>query len=245
MRVTNEESSVFRRSFRPTWQAFALALLACAAGVALGNWQSRRAEERRLLAQRIEIAQSGPAIDLPHTPVDGADFALRKVAARGRFVAEHTIFLEFKIRNGRLGFEVLTPLRLAEGNLHVLVNRGWIAVGAKFDVPPEIRTPQGSLRIEGIALERLPQAWEAAQGGRQGKVWQNLRIEEFRAVSGLAVQPLIIEQRSEVDDGLARNWPRVDSGAQKNEMYALQWYSLAALAVILFLVLSLRRESSS
>jgi surfeit locus 1 family protein len=233
------------RSFRPAWWGFALALAGCAAGVALGNWQLHRAEERRAVAAAIDAAQRAPAIDLPPGPFEARDYALRRVAARGEFVAAQTIFLEYKIRHGRIGYEVITPLRLAPGTMHVLVNRGWLPAGPRPDQPPEVVTPRGELRVEGIALERLPHALDASSSPPSGRIWQNLRVEDFRAASGLAVQPVIIEQRSESGDGLARDWPQADSGARKNEMYAMQWYSLAALAVILFIVLSFRREPSN
>jgi surfeit locus 1 family protein len=51
----------------------------------------------------------------------------------------------------------------------------------------------------------------------------------------------VIEQHSDLPDGLARDWAPHDAGAEKHEGYALQWYSLAALAVVLALVLSFRK----
>ena len=235
--------AVFGRPFRPTWWGFALALAGCAAFVALGNWQLRRAEERRAVELSLAAAQRGPLLDLPPSAVDVRDYALRRVEARGEFVAAQTILLENKIRNGRVGYEVITPLRLARSAMHVLVNRGWVAAGPRLDQLPQITTPTGELRIEGIALERLPQALEAGSGPPQGKVWQNLRLDDFRAASGLALQPLIIEQHSDSGDGLERDWPHADSRARTNQMYAMQWYSFAVLSLILFIVLSFRRES--
>jgi surfeit locus 1 family protein len=76
-------------------------------------------------------------------------------------------------------------------------------------------------------------------------VWQNLRREDYAAWSGLAVQPVIVEQTNDLGDGLLRDWERPEATFVKNEMYALQWYSLAALCVILFIVLSFRREIPS
>jgi surfeit locus 1 family protein len=235
--------TVFGRSFRPTWWGFVLALAGCAAFVALGNWQSRRAEERRAVELGRAAAQRGPVLDLPASVVDPRDYALRRVEARGEFVAAQTVLLENKIRNHRLGYEVITPLRLAGSTMHVLVNRGWIGAGPRLDQPPQVVTPTGELRIEGVALESLPQALEAGAGPPQGRVWQNLRLDVFRAASGLALEPLIIEQHSDTGDGLARDWPQADSRARTNQMYALQWYSFAALSLILFIVLSFRRES--
>ena len=74
----------------------------------------------------------------------------------------------------------------------------------------------------------------------QGRVWQNLRLADFGQATGLALQPLVIEQRSAAADGLLRDWPRPDSGADRNESYALQWYLFAALAVVLFVIHSFR-----
>ena len=74
---------------------------------------------------------------------------------------------------------------------------------------------------------------------------QNVDLGAFAADTGLALQPIVIEQRSAAADGLLREWPRPDSGIERHEGYALQWYSLAALAVILAFVLSFRRDPNS
>ncbi len=203
-------------SFRPRAWALALAAAACAAGIALGNWQARRAEEKRALGAAVE-----------------------RVEARGRFLPEHTVLLDNKVRNRRAGYEVVTPLRAAGGD--VLVNRGWIAAGASRDVLPEVRTPAGELRVEGIALARLPQALHLGEATR-ARVRQNLDIGEFAAQTGLRLQPIVIQQHSPADDGLLRDWPRPDAGFEKHQAYALQWYSLAVLAVVLTLVMSFRKK---
>jgi surfeit locus 1 family protein len=222
-----------RYSFRARWWALAAAAVACAAGIALGNWQARRADEKRGLGERLEIALKFPAIEIPTAPLDAKAYVLKRVAARGRFVAEHTVYLQNKIRRGRVGYEVLTPLRLSNSELHVLVNRGWTEA-------PQAPAPSGEVRIEGIALERLPRVLQLKEN-TAGRLRQTLDIGEFAAERGLRLQPIIVEQHSDTGDGLARDWPRPDAGIEKHQGYALQWYSLAALAVALALVFSFRR----
>ena len=230
------------RTFRPALWAFLLTLSAAAAAIALGNWQWHRAGERRALAAQYDAGLHAPALELPAAPINAIDVIGKRVAARGRFDAGRTVYLEYKLRRGRVGYEVVTPLRLGASAMHVLVNRGWVPAETTPGAVPQIRTPTGELRIEGLALARLPQVLQAGTAAPHDRVRQNLRIEEFSAQTGLALQPVVIEQLSESGDGLERDWPRADLGAQKNEMYAMQWYSLAALAVVLFLVLSFRRE---
>jgi surfeit locus 1 family protein len=74
-----------------------------------------------------------------------------------------------------------------------------------------------------------------------GKVRQNIDLAAFEKETGLPLQPIVIEQHSSAPDGLLREWPRPDVGIEKHESYALQWYSLAGLALVLFAVLSFRR----
>jgi surfeit locus 1 family protein len=222
----------------------ALAAAGCAAGIALGNWQSSRAGEKQSRAAMLEEAARATALAVPAAAVEPAHYLLKRVEARGEFAPQHTVLLVNKLRQGRVGYEVLTPLHLGAGR-HVLVNRGWIAAYASLERLPEVRTPPGPQRIEGVAFERLPRRFNPGGHAEAGPVRQEVGLAAFSAETGLALQPFLIEQHSETDDGLLREWPRPQSGAQKHEMYALQWYALAALCVILLLVLSLRRADAA
>ena len=209
--------------FRPRAWAFALALAGCVAGVTLGNWQSGRADEKR-----------------------AAQASLKRVAVNGEFLPQYTVLLDLRMHRGRPGYHVVQPMSISNGTEHVVVLRGWIEADARRKRLPRIVTPAGQQRVEGIALGKLPQYLEQpgqaeCRPGTAPCVWQNLRVDAFAAWSGLALQPTVVEQTNELADGLVRDWARPEATFLKNEMYALQWYSLAALSVILFLVLSFRR----
>lgn len=208
--------------------------------MSLGNWQARRAAQKHDLARALEQAMKSPPLELAARPLDPATLIHKRVAARGNFVAERSVLLDNKLRRGRPGYEVVTPLKLGGSDRHVLVNRGWVAAPASRDVLPALRTPSGEVRVEGLALERLPRALQAGAPSR-GTVRQNVDIAAFAAETGLPLLPVVIEQHSQADDGLARDWPRADFGIEKHESYALQWYSFAALAIALAVVLSFRR----
>jgi len=204
-------------SFRPRVWPWLLALCACAATIALGNWQTRRAEEKRALAanqQRISVV--------------------------GEFLPQHTVLLDNKLHQGRAGYEVVTPLRMAEG-INVLVKRGWIEASPRREQVPEVRTPRGRLRVEGAVLSHLPQPMKLDEPAR-GRVRQRLDIRAFAAETGLALQTFVIEQHSSVDDGLVRDWSPPDTGVDMHKAYALQWYSFAALSIVLALVFSFVRK---
>jgi cytochrome oxidase assembly protein ShyY1 len=85
--------------------------------------------------------------------------------------------------------------------------------------------------------------YELAAAPPEGRVWQNLQLDRYAQWSGLALQPIVVEQTSGADDGLSREWPRPDAGVDKHRIYALQWYSFAALAAGLYVFFGFRRAS--
>jgi surfeit locus 1 family protein len=204
-------------SFRPRFWPLALACAGCAAGIALGNWQTGRAEQKRAAAAAVE-----------------------RVVLKGRFLSEHLVLLDNRLRNGRPGYEVLTPFAVEGGRSHVLVNRGWIAAGPSRDVPPKVETPAGVVALEGAAVKGLARAMNVGEA-RKGRVRQNLDVAAFAAEIRLPLEPRVIQQHSDTPDRLLRQWPRPDAGADKNDAYALQWYALAGLAAVLGAVFGFRR----
>jgi surfeit locus 1 family protein len=70
---------------------------------------------------------------------------------------------------------------------------------------------------------------ELARSAPERGVWQNLDPARFTQATGLAVPPVVIEAIGGAGDGLAREWPRPDSGANKHRMYMLQWYAFAVI----------------
>jgi surfeit locus 1 family protein len=205
-------------SFRPRLWVLALAALGCAAFVVLGVWQSGRAQQKREL---------GAALDK------------RRVALNGAFLPEYTVFLDNKVRQHRAGYEVVTPLRVDGAS--VLVNRGWIEAPPRRDNLPAVRTPAGTVRVEGIEHPGFPKIL-TLRGEEKGKVRQTIDLAKFAAETGLNLRPVVLEQHSSLDDGLSRDWPRPDAGIEKHESYALQWYSFAALALTLGVVFSFKRK---
>lgn len=232
-------------SFRPRGWTLAAAALACGAGIALGNWQSRRGDEKLALARQFDRSLAAPAITLPATPIAAEELVHQHVAAAGAFIAERTVFLDNRNRGGKPGYEVVTPLRLS-ASMGVLVERGWVERRLiEKGGPDEVRTPPGNVRIEGIALERLPHAFAPAGAPQTGRIRQNVEISDYAREIGLALQPVVIQQRSDDGDGLVRDWPRPDFGVDTHRAYALQWYALAALAAVLGIVFSFRRVRQS
>lgn len=82
---------------------------------------------------------------------------------------------------------------------------------------------------------------ELAPEENSGRLLQNLVLERVEKRLGLRLQPFVVQQTSSAPDGLAREWPRPDLGVDRHRSYALQWFSFAALAAILYVALGFKR----
>lgn len=233
-----------RYRFRPRLWAFALTCAVVAATVSLGNWQRGRADEKHGLAERREAAGRSEELALTG-PVTVPDSLLwRRVAVAGEWIATRTVFLDNRLRNGRPGFEVVTPLRISRADAVVLVNRGWLPLGPiRGEAPPKIPTAAGEVRIQGIAVPRIDRVYAPGEEPT-GPIRLNLDVGAYARETGLPLLPLVVEQHSESADGLTRDWTPPDLGAERNLGYAWQWYSFGLLAVVLFGALSMEKHDA-
>jgi len=231
------------RAFRPGLASSIAAAAFIALTISLGNWQTRRAEEKFELGRRLDEAARSPVLSVPSVRLDASALERRRVSARGYFVAQATLFLDNKMLKGVAGYHVLTPLKLEGGGLYVIIDRGWIAAGDRSRLPA-ISAPEGLQTIEGTAVVPSTRFVELAPEIADGPRRQNLVIAREEKHLGLKLQPFVVEQASDASDGLTRQWERPDAGIDRHRSYALQWYSFAALAAVLYVALSFKRADS-
>jgi surfeit locus 1 family protein len=232
---------IARWSFRPSVGMTAVAALAIAATVSLGQWQQRRYEYKLSLAAALDSRSRQPAVLVPGDPVDPSSLQFRRVTARGEYVPSLGLLLDNKMFKGVAGYDVITPLKIGASGRHVLVNRGWVAAGARRDVLPAVPTPAGLQEVEGLALVPTRRFLELAPDVSSGPVRQNIAIDRLESELHVPLQPVVIQQTSESPDGLKREWERPDAGADRHFAYSMQWYSLAVLAGVLYVLLNFKR----
>lgn len=230
--------------FRFRWIPFVAAIIAASVGIALGQWQTRRAHEKEAIEAMLEERGSAPPVSVDGIARTPKEIEYRKIMVRGEFVPGWTVYLDNRPYKGAAGFYVLVPLKIAGTNLHVLVERGWIrrdpADRAKL---PQIRTPAGVVELQGIAVRGPGHVLQIGSPDllRPGAIVQNVSVGEFAQASKLAMQPFVMEQLNDTQDGLVRNWPRPSLGVEMHRGYAFQWYALAATALAFFVVTGFRR----
>ncbi len=233
-----------RRHFRLNWLPLIAMALVITTAISLGNWQTRRAEEKLAIEQAI-IARSQLA------PLDAATIKpgqqpeeFRRVKAEGEFVADWPLYLENRPHGAQSGFYLLMPLRIAESGDVVLVARGWFPRDpADRTRIPDVPVPTGRQQIEGSVRSHTTRVMQLGEASavKPGAILQNIEPASFAAASGLHTQAFIIEQLNDTHDGLVRDWPAPSAGVEKHRGYAFQWYALAAAAFLFYLITGIRR----
>jgi cytochrome oxidase assembly protein ShyY1 len=152
---------VYRFLLTPRWIALALLMtLAAATMVGLGLWQLSRYHERTDINAQIDAAAQAPPQQLAEVlapPAGGrvgtaptAEETWSVVTATGRYDAAHEIVARARSLDGTTGFEIVTPLVLADGTA-VLVDRGFLPAisGVAVEIPPVPEPPAGQVVVVG------------------------------------------------------------------------------------------------
>ena len=233
-----------RIHFRFRLIPFVAAVVLMAIGIALAQWQTRRAEEKIALEATMRERATAPVLQLLNNLPDIQQTEFRRVSVKGEFLRDWPIYLDNRPYNGVAGFYLLMPFKMSSSDMHILVARGWIPRNAndRTKMPP-ISTPQGTIEIEGILRRDVGHVMQLGtlDPPQPKAIVQNLDVATFGNATGLKTLPVVMDQTSDTHDGLTRDWPLPSTGVDKHRGYAFQWYALAAMAFLFFVVTGFRR----
>lgn len=235
-----------RLTFRFRWIPFIAAVVVAAVGISLGNWQERRAAQKTEVQRQLTGRAALPPLQASTIEAGSRPEEFRRIVADGEFITDWPVYLENRPLNSRAGFYLIMPFRLVGSQQVVLVQRGWFARDARDRTRiPAIPVPAGRLQISGRVRADAGQVMQLGQSAAPtpGAILQNLDLRNFAVASRLPTHAFIIEQSSDLHDGLQRDWPQPGFGIDTHHGYAFQWYALAAAALLFFLITGFKRAS--
>ena len=233
------------RTFRPQAVPTVLVVILLPLFCGLGIWQLDRAEQKRQLAASLEARRKLPAYPLNQGLPEPSEREFRRVVAVGRFLAQKSVLIENRKHQGKRGFHVITPLQLESSGAIVLINRGWIPHDrlASGQPPP---APSEQVRLTGVLTLPEPPALELDYTSGvtdETPRWPFLTLDHFTRWSGLDILPIAVLQAPEEGepDGFVRSWPLPQVSDAMHIGYAIQWFSFALIALLIWLRLSLHK----
>lgn len=233
------------RVFAPSWVATLLALAAVVAFVSLGRWQWARGEARAAQWQEFEHGTGQPR-ELGSLGLNEVE-RFQRVSVTGEFDGRHQFLLDNQVQEGRAGYEVLTPFQLADGRV-ALVDRGWLPSSGYRDQLPELSLKAGGVRRLVARVDELPSAGLAqgraapSRDASWPKVTSFPESGELSAALGRKLESRILLLDPRDAEGYLRKWQPPGLPPSRHFGYAIQWWAFALAAVVLWIVMGLRRK---
>jgi len=234
------------RCFRPRLVHTLATLVTVPILVSLGFWQLHRAAEKRALEANYAARSRDEVIRLDGTlRVDASALRFYNVVAAGRYDTAHQILVANQAHNGRLDYEVYTPLRQSGGQVRILVDRGWIPKPGQSVTLPPVPAPQGQISVHGrvdvpqhniFAFKEPP-----ITSGQWPRLWQTLDLKRYGAATPFPVQPFVIRLAPDEPGGFLRQWPKLDLQPERSTSYAVQWFAMALTVVVIYLAVNFKR----
>ena len=235
---------MYRFLLSPRWlAAAALTVLASVIMVMLGNWQLHRYHERSAINDRIDAADSTPAVPLTSALVKptaagkvgdqpGKDKAWTKVTVTGRYDASHEIQARGRTVDSKVGFEIVTPLVLADGTA-VLVDRGWVPSANGDAISAPVATPPPAGEVTVVGQLHLSESHPSGIARRDGRIdTRRISLPRLAAELPYPVYGAYV-LFSEPEQGYSKI--SIDhEDAWQNGGYAVQWWLFAVMALVVF-----------
>lgn len=241
--------------FRPSFIGTVLTVVCIPLFIHFGLWQYNKAQQKQALQviynqSKIDGALSFP-LDISDLAVD--DWNYKKVSLTGEYETQYQFLLDNQVEENRVGFHVVTPLKIENSSKYVLINRGWILGKDIHSELPVFDTPKGKQIITGQIwvpskkIFTLENKISAPKDGEAIKaVWQHMNMNQYQQSVPFEVSPMAIklDPASEAG-GFVRNWQVPTQRIITHMGYAYQWFGFAVATLLIYIYMSVSRVRSA
>ena len=236
------------RKFRFSHEITVTSLIAAVFCYAMSYWQYQRYAFKLDYFQILERQQ---ALGVqPLSPEDAPNQLYGTVRVQGELDFENEMVLLNRSKGNTSGVKVVTPVKIAGSDLHVLVDRGFLPYHLYHERRYEAWRPNASETIEGIVRPSVTPSFffsppAKRPGGEEGPGrWVRLEIETMAEQLPYPVLPVYLEQINPSGDALIYDKTEV-LPASRHLNYAIQWASFATFGILFGLFLQFRPSNKA
>lgn len=224
----------------------AFALLVASTCVALGIWQIARLHEveqyNAAVRESLSVAPE-PVRTLLRDGVDPSTVRYRRAEAAGTYDIANEFILYGRTQSAQAGNHLLTPLVLADGSA-IIVDRGWVPLGVNRPGAAEGAPPEGEVEAVGVLFASEgdpPSSIGSAPGGETTLAKIDLARIQSELPYRVAPLYLLLQRQTPGQSGalpIPAPLPELSNGPHLD--YAIQWFTFATIALVGFVILSVR-----
>lgn len=214
----------------------------------LGLWQLHRADEKRALLAEYQTRLTAPVLPIAAVVQNPQAFVARRVQGMGVFDSKQQFLLDNRIVQHQAGFDVITPVRLPGYKALLLVNRGFIPARARHGSVPELPVSKGMRRFSGRLYLPISSVFTLAEESENTWEWpliiQKIDIKQISQHLKQPVLPFLIRLAEASPQAFAYHWKPVTMKPAKHVGYAVQWFALAVVLGIAYIVSQTKRNEA-
>ncbi|NTS76523.1 SURF1 family protein [Catenovulum sp. SM1970] len=216
-----------------------LTVVVCSVLVLLGNWQLNRADVKSVrLAKMAALKSTFPvalnqAVSQPELLKNDT-----RVHISGRFLKDKVWLIENRMLEGKLGFDVVALIKDQNYPVPMAVNLGWVPASQGRQLISPIVLPTSTVTFIAVIREvdTNPFMSDLVLGDQYPKRIMQL-VPNMLSQSldmPLARFKLLLDYQQPV--GFQVHWKTMVMPPEKHLAYAVQWYALAAVFLVLMLI---------
>ena len=223
---------------RPGAGFVVVALGAIGVLLALGTWQLDRLQWKRALIVERQAIASQPPINATATT---AVTQHQPVSLIGTLRHDAEMLVGPRVRKGRPGWRVVTPLDLAGGGT-VLVDRGWVSVKHKTPVLRSAGQVTGVVKIVGFARSPGPRGRFMPDNQPEKGQWFRVSPDKMTAARklGSVAGWWLVAGAAPNPGGWPKGGAAIAALPDNHLRYAIIWYGLALAASVIATMLWVR-----
>ena len=212
--------------------------------VYLGLWQLERAEEKTAILERYDNNKSKKTINVTELD-DESDLQYRPAFVNGTLISGQRIFLDYKVKNGKPGYEVYEHLIFKDlrdrSDKALLVNRGWIKASLNREILPDVKSIESIQKYKGTLYKRLKGGISLDDGIRSPKSWPvRLGSIDIERAKDIFESRNFFKYQLRLDQGsvgaLDASWETVSVKPSKHFGYAIQWFVMSFVLLVMTFV---------
>lgn len=202
----------------------------------LGIWQLQRYHyKKNLLATYQQRLTATPQA------FSNAVEQFQHVVINGHYVNALTLLVQNQFYQGQVGFEVMTPLRIAGDKKLLLVDRGWIPAVQKVNIESVATEQQITGYIKLLNEYRFILGKNILERTQSPMVVQRVDIQEISQITHKLFYPFILRLDATQPNGFVRDWVITTVMPERHMAYVVQWFAMAMVLLIAYFCFSCER----
>ncbi len=214
--------------------------------VKLGFWQLARAQEKRAIESEIAQRANRSAVSLGAlTELEVVQPTGIRVTLSATPVTKRYLLLDNQSHQGEVGYLAL-QLTKTSSDQFILLERGFVVAPNTRDVLPKVDWLQQPFTVEGRLYKRSanPLSHDLyMESGVPNRI-QNLNITQLKEAWQVEIEPYVLQPDVKASQmanwQYAQPWQPVSLSPDKHTGYAVQWFSMAGVLVLINIVLLMR-----